>query len=373
METYRLRSKLVENKKEFVIQTINNSNEGEILSTVYANQEETEKVSCPYPESMSQEDLLSLVKSTHEEKKKELELLLDNYRRVIAGNDPELLHHLGVAFYYRRLYREAEELFQKAVSLNPDHHRAYNYLGMTYLALNRIVEGIESCTVAVQKCPGYADYRNNLGELLLANRSCRQAISEFEEAIRINLYYGDAYLNLGLARVLNAIIENDPNSLPGVVRVATDNFKKASLIYADYDTAAFTQGLEALQRADLRRAFSIFHRLREDKKEKHRREFASFYVKFAMHPDWITEEVVNERIRFLESEIKKNPSYIDLYAELGHCLLQRAKFSWQRGVEKFRKAAELNPSLSKAQCSLDEAEREYDNICAALRKISEQS
>jgi tetratricopeptide (TPR) repeat protein len=373
METYRLRSKLVENNKEFLIQTVNNFNQGEISSTVYVNQEETERVSCPYPEGINPEEMLSLVKLTHEEKKKELETLLDNYRKVIAGSDPELMYHLGVAFYYKRLYREAEELFQKAIALDPEHHQAYNYLGMAHLALNKIAEGIESCTIAVQKCPGYADYRNNLGEVLLANRSCGQAISEFEEAIRINLYYGDAYLNLGLALILNAVIEESQTSIPGVVKAATDNFKKASLICADYNTAAFNEGLEALQKADFRRAFSIFHHLREDKKEKHRREFASFYLKFAMHPDWITEEVVNERIRFLESEIEKNPSYIDLYAELGRCLLERAKFTWQRGVDKYRKAAELNPSLSKAQYSLDEAEKEYENICAALGKISEKS
>ena len=373
METYRLKSKLVENNKEIVIQTVNDVNQGEIASTVYVNQEEMERVSCPYPEGINPEEMLSLVKLTHGEKKKELETLLENYHKVVTGSDPEQMYHLGVAFYYKRLYREAEELFKTAVAFNPDHHQALNYSGLVQLAVNKPAEAIESCTAAVQKRPAYADYRNNLGEVLLASRSCQPAIRELEEAIRINLYYADAYLNLGLALILRAILEEDKVSPANVIRRASDCFKKASLIASDYDATTLDQGIEALQSADFRRAFSLFQRLRDDKKEKHRREFAAFYVKFAMHPDWVTEEVVNDRIRFLEAEIGKNPSYIDLYAELGRCLLERAKYSWQRGVDKYKKVVELNPSLARAVYCRDEAEREYENICATLSKIVEKS
>jgi tetratricopeptide (TPR) repeat protein len=373
METYRLKSKLVENDKEFVIQTINDVNQGEISSTVYVNQQQLERTGWPYPQGITPEEVLSLVKMTHGEKKKELETLLENYRKVISGHDPEMMYHLGVAFYYKRLYNEAEELLRSAVALDPDHHQAYNYLGMTQHALNKPAEAVEACRHAVQKCPGYADYRNNLGEALLSNRSCHDAIKEFEEAVRINLYYADAYLNLGLAHTLQALVEGEKHPPADTIRRATDYFKKASLICTDYDPSVFNEGLQALQEADFRRAFSIFHRLRENKKEKHRREFAAFYVKLAMHPEFVTEEVINDRIRFLEAEITKNPTYIDLYAELGRCLLERAKFSWHRGLEQYRKALDLNPSLTKARYCCDEAEKEYENICATLGRIVEKN
>jgi len=373
METYRLKSRLVENNKEFVIQTANDVNQGEISSTVYVNQQETERIDCPYPQGISPEDLLSLIKMTHSEKKKELEALLENYHKVKAGNDPEMLYHLGVAFYYKRLYHEAEELLQAAVTHDPNHHQAYNYLGMTQLALNKPAEAIHSCQQAVQRCPGYADYRNNLGEALLSQRSCREAIKEFEEAIRINLYYADAYLNLGLGLLLQALMEGEKSSPVYVIRRATDCLKKASLISSDYDQATFDQGLQALQGADFRRAFTIFHRLREDKKEKHRREYAAFYVKLATHPEGVTEEVINDRIRFLEAEISKNPTYIDLYVELGKCFLERAKLSWYKGVEQYQKAVELNPSLAKAQYCCDEAEKGYDELTTILSRIAEKN
>jgi len=373
METYRLKSKLVENDREFVIQTINDANLGAISSMVYVDHEETENISCPLPMGIDAEEVLSLVKLTHEEKKKELETLLETYHKVIAGGNAEIMYHLGTAFFHKRFYREAKELFQTAVTLNPELHQAYSYQGMTQLALNLPDKAIESCTVAVQKRPGYADYHNSLGEALLANHSSQQAIREFEEAIRINLYYSDAYLNLGLALVLNALDKGDKAAMTRVSKQATDYFKKASLTYPDYDTAIFDEGLEALRNANLKHAFSLFQNARETKKEKHRQEFASFYLKFAIHPDLMSEQVVNDRIRFLEGEIEKNPTYVDLRAELGRCLLERAKFSWQRGVEQYRKTVEINPSLSRVHYCFDEAEKEYENICAVLSKVVEKS
>jgi len=38
-------------------------------------------------------------------------------------------------------------------------------------------------------------------------KSCRKAVTEFEEAIRVNLYYGDAYFSLGLALLKNALMQ----------------------------------------------------------------------------------------------------------------------------------------------------------------------
>lgn len=373
METYRLKSKIVENDKEFVIQTSNDVNLGTISSTVYVDQEVAEEVDYPYPQGMGPEEVLSLVKATHGDKKKELETLMQTYRKVISGSDSNMMYHLGTAFYYKRFYHEARELFQAAVTLNPEHHQAYNYLGMTHLTLGMAAEAVEFCTKAVQMRPGYADYRNNLGEALLANRSCRPAIKEFEEAIRINLYYSDAYLNLGLAHLLNRLVGSDSASSSCVVSSATDCFKKASLIYPDYNAINFEEGLQTLQGSDLKRAFSLFEKVRDTKKEKHRREFAAFYLKFALHPDWVSEEVINDRIRFLQAEIGKNPTYVDLYTELGRCLLERAKLSWQGGIEQYKKAVAINPSLAGVHQCLDAAEKEYDNVCQVLSKIVDKS
>ncbi len=373
METYHLKSKLVENDKEFVIQTNNDANLGAILSTVYVDGQVTEKVKCPHPQGINPEELLSLVKLTHQDQKREIETLLDAYRKASAGTNGDMMYHLGVAFFYKRLYEEARQLFQAAVALNRDHHQAFNYLGMTQSALNMVVEAIESCSIAVEKRPAYADYRNNLGEALLANSSCRRAIRELEEAIRINLYYADAYFNLGLAYVLDALNTEGTAPRADLPAKAADCFKKASVIYPDYEAGLMDQATTALHQSDLKRAFSGFLKVREAKKERHRREFATFYMKFVTYPDWASEEVIGDRIRFLQAEIEKNPTYVDLYTELARCYLEYAKLSWQEGLRQYKKTLQINPSLSRAQLCHDKVEREYENMRSLLTDIAEKS
>ncbi len=373
METYRLKSKLVENDKEFVIQTSNDANLGSILSTVYVDGQVTDKVRCPHPQEINPEEVLSLVKLTHEEQKKELEILLDAYHKTLTGGNADMMCHLGTAFFYKRLYIEARELFKAAIALNQDYHQAFNYLGMTQLALNMVPDAIESCSTAVEKRPGYADYRNNLGEAFLADGSCPLAVTELEEAIRINLYYGDAYFNLGLAFVLQTLNAEGDVSRVNLPAKAIDCFKKASLIYPDYDASLLEQGMSALHHSGLKTAFPLFLKVREAKKEKHRREFAAFHMKFVMYPDWVSEEVIVDRIRFLQAEIEKNPTYVDLYTELGRCFLEHAKLSWGKGIQQYKKTLEINPSVSKAQYYLDRAEQEYENIRSVLSEITEKS
>jgi tetratricopeptide (TPR) repeat protein len=372
METYRLKSKLVENEREFIIQTANDTNTTSIQSTLYVNGQLTDCLSCPHPQEVNAEEVLSLVKLAHEEQKQEIEALLDAYRKALVAGDAESMFHLGTAFFHKRLYEEARELFQSAVGSNPEHHQALHYLGMTQLALNMVSEAIESCSTAVRMRPMYADYRNSLGEAFLAENAPQRAMKELYEAVRINLYYGDAYYNLGLAHVLEGMLSGAyaPEGLPAS---AVDCFKKASLINPEYESDLLRQALQTLGKSDFRQAYLMLLEVREARKEQYRREFASFYVKSITSPDLMSQEAIDERIRYLETEVKKNPTYVDLYTELGRCLLEHARQSWLKGIQQYRRSLEINPTLSKAQYCLDEAEREFENIRSALSKIAELS
>ncbi|MEW5995034.1 MAG: tetratricopeptide repeat protein, partial [Candidatus Zixiibacteriota bacterium] len=237
METYRLKSTLVENNKEYVIQTANDNAGGVVQSTVYVNGQATDTHTCPHPQEIPAEEVLSLVQLTHEEQKQEIETLLDAYRKTLRTRDPGMTYHLGTAFYYRRLYTEARQLFQAVVELDPKHHQSWNYLGMTHLMLNNVSEAVECCRRAVELRPAYADYHNALGEACLVGHDTGTAKSEFEQAVKINLYYADAYFNLGLALVQEALGMDGQNVPVDIPARAANCFEKASLIYTEYDAA----------------------------------------------------------------------------------------------------------------------------------------
>ncbi len=372
METYRLNSRLVENDKEYLIQTTNDAGLGSVSSEVFVNGSLADSVRLPHPERIKPEEVLSLVKATHSEKKDEVESLLKAYREVMVSGSPEMMYHLGVAFFYKRFFGEARDLFASASGLNTGYHEAFNILGQAELALGNADNAVLAAEEAVRLKPQYADYRNNLGEALMAARDLKRAQEEFDKAIEVNLYYSDAYFNYGLAVSLEALDDKNAVVKPNLVSRAVDYFTKASLTCGDYKTGAFERGLEALKIQEVKQAFKLLRDVRQEKKIQHGRRYAPYHMKYALCPEWITEKAVEERIGFLQSEISKNPAYVDLYVELSRCYLEQAKILWKKGIDTYKKTLEINPHLNKLTAYLDEAEDAYENIDQVIRHVTEQ-
>ncbi|RME20685.1 MAG: tetratricopeptide repeat protein [Candidatus Zixiibacteriota bacterium] len=370
METYRISSTLNEKDREYLIQTVNDANEGAVRTTVYVNGIRAESVACPHPQTIDPERILTLVKLTHGEKKKELELLLKAYRRVFELNDIKVMFQLGSAFFYKGFFEEARELFATVTRLQEDHHQAYHYLGQANLELGRLQEALAAATKAVSLRPGFADYRNTMGEVHLANNDWQAAMTEFETATSINLYYADAYFNLGLAVLLQAMSLHDRAKMPMQVQRIVDCLNKASLIDPEFRGDVLNGAIEALRNHDFTTALSTLKGLSDQKKERHRRDFSNLYMRFVLHPEWVSDQVVSERIKFLEEEIRKNPNYVDLMAELAHCYLEQARLHWQKGVEQYKKTLDVNPGLKQVREIVDDAEATFQTINRTLDALS---
>lgn len=371
METYRISSRLQQQEREYLIQTTNDATAGLVSTTVYVDGIQTETVHCPHPLEINPQELLALVKVTHGEKKEELEAMLQTYQQVVASGDPAMIYQLGTAFYYKCLCLEAAELFHSVASVDSEHHQAFNFLSMTNLELGRIDDALTAARHAVKLRPGYADYRNNLGEAYLAANNAEEAIAEFEQAITINMYYADAHLNLGLGRILRALPGGDRETTPKMMAAINECLDKAGMIYPDYKARTdFQEGLAAIKAGDFGQALNYLRRVREAKKTAHRREFASFYMRFVLFPSWVTERAINERIKYLESEVDQNPNYVDLKIELAQCYFEQSCHIWKRGVEQLSMAAEMNNSLPRVATALEEAKKTHDDMSCAVGRIT---
>jgi tetratricopeptide (TPR) repeat protein len=373
MESYRLDSRIVEDDKEFLIQTVNDTQEGIIKTSLFVNGELLDASIMPHSEEISDADILEMVKTTHGDRKAELEYLLKSFREVMKEGRPEMMYHLGTALYYRRMYPESQQLFQAALKLRHDYHEAYYYLAMVELASNHIDAAIKAGTKAVELRPQFADYRNTLGEAYLAAGSSKRAVIEFEEAIRQNVYYADAYFNLAMAFILNAINKEDFDIASDLKVKTTDLLKKAILIYPNYKTTTYEEAVAALTAGELKRAYALFKGVRNEKDERQRHEKSTYFHRFLMYTDWISQNNVVERINFLEKEINRNPGYVDLYYELAICYLHQAKFNWNKGIDYFKRAMEINPNLAKARRSMDMSREHYLKLVDAIIDITEKN
>jgi len=359
MEAFCLNSRIVEDDKEFLIQTTNDIKLGVIKANLFVDGELIDASVLPHADDISQEEILQLVKMAHVEKKSEMEYLLRSYKEILEKGRPEQMFHLGTALFCKRMYEEARNLFRSVVKLKHDYHEAYFFLCQTETALGHAEDAVNAGVKAVDLKPNYADYRNALGEAYLDANSCKRAVIEFEEAIKRNVYYADAYFNLALSFILNAVRKEDFSMSTDLTSRCLDLFKKAVLINPEFQTGNYNEAMAAMSGNDLKRAYYLFKGVREDKKEKQRQEKTAYFNRFLIYTDWLTENDINERINFLEREIDRNPDFVDLYYELGVCYLHRAKFNWQKGIENFQKALNINKDLKKATRGL-EMSKEYN-------------
>jgi tetratricopeptide (TPR) repeat protein len=259
------------------------------------------------------------------------------------------MYRLATAFYYRRFYHEAADLLRGVIRFNPAYHQGHYLLAMTQLALGMGTEAVNSAAEAVKYRPGYADYRHNLGEALLAAGAVNESIAEFEAAIAINMYYGE----LG-ARI-------------------SDHFRKATLIHPELENhSSFREGLTSLASYDYSGALGAFKRVREARREARRMEFIAINGRLMTPRDAWTTEALVEQIRTLQAQLGRHPGYIDLQVELARCYMEQARIMWERAAEECGHIIEAHPEATQVALTLDGARSVAEAIERTLTSLDKK-
>ena len=153
-------------------------------------------------------------------------------KAVSIRPSPESYFNIGLANYYLKQYREAEQAYRQsikldpynaadayyalglnyrdwgqfddeiqayknAIRLKPDYTVAYDRLGQRYLQQKKYAEAAEIFKQMAAQKPGDANAQNNLGEAFEAMGKHDEAIEAFRQATRLKPDFGKAYYNLG--------------------------------------------------------------------------------------------------------------------------------------------------------------------------------
>lgn len=369
METYRLNSRVASSDREYLIQTVNDTSSHQIRSSIFAEGQLLETVEENVYPHLPEHELLEMVKTAHKERKEEVEHLFERYKEALQSNDVEHIDYLGLALMYKRMYNEAEALFRRAVSLRVTSHDTLNHLGMVLMTLGKYQEAVETFGKCVEAQPGFADYRNNLGESFLAVGSCKRAMIEFDEAITINIYYGDAYYNKALAYILNSIRREDFKLFSEATEKTTEMLERAIVVCPEYQDKSFEEGKQALIDGDLDTAYTKFLNSRERKKERRFKEFSNVYLKFMLAADRVDEKMLRRRIESLKEAIAKNPHYPDLHYDLAVAYTLMGRFVHSKAIKEYQEALKINPEFERAKKSLRLAENEFRGFDVLVKAI----
>ena len=120
------------------------------------------------------------------------------YQRAIEvrpGQDKPY-HNLGNIYRKNKDYDSALVMYQKAAQLNPESCTHYNTLGHAYAMVKRFDQAAQAFEQALKCNPDYAEAYNNLGNVCRGLKETDRAITCYQKAIQLNPYYADAYHNL---------------------------------------------------------------------------------------------------------------------------------------------------------------------------------
>jgi tetratricopeptide (TPR) repeat protein len=370
MENFRLNSRVASPEREYLIQTFNDPTQNRIRSSIFTNGVLLDTVEEEFGANTPEPELLELVKSTHRERKEEVEHLLQKFHDAMQSEDVEQLNSLGLAMLFKRMFPEAESLFRRAATFNPDGHEYWNYLGIVLMAQGKPKEAVEPFDRCVSLQPKFADYRNNLGEAFLAIGSCKRAMIEFEEAITLNLYYGDAYFNKALTYILNAIRREDFKLFSEHSGKTLEMLERAVIICPEFQVPTFTEGKDLFEQGDLEAAFHKLLYVREQRKERRYREFSDVYLRFLLSADKVDDRVLARRIKQLKDAIGKNPHYPDLHYELAVAYTLLGRYTHSKAIQEYQEALKINPNFERAKRSLKLAENEFRGFDVLIKVIT---
>ena len=123
------------------------------------------------------------------------------YRRVLSVDPNHLraLQNLAFNQYQNGNSTEAAELLRRVIALVPGDANLLNNLGSVLAAAGKLDEAAEAFRSALSIVPDSPQIRSNLGNALQATGRLEEAICEYRQALSIQPDFADAHNNVGTA------------------------------------------------------------------------------------------------------------------------------------------------------------------------------
>jgi predicted O-linked N-acetylglucosamine transferase (SPINDLY family) len=228
----------------------------------------------------------------------------------------DIAQHLNRALEHHRAgrFNDARTLYELVLQSEPEHSDALHFLGLLSCQTRNHDEGIRLMERSIAVRPE-AVYFNNYGNMLMEVDRLNDAIDSYQQAIRLNAQYPDAYNNLGYALYQAKQPEASMRACVNAIKLQPD--------YAEaYNNLG--NALQDMSNLD---------------------EAAASYCKV----------------------IELKPDHALAFNNLGNVMF--AKGDAQTAIQCFRKAVALKPDLRDAHHSLGALLREHGDAAEALESL----
>lgn len=156
-------------------------------------------------------------------------------------DSPRATCNLGGARMRAGLVAEAEQLYRRALELQPRLSEARYNLGHLLLLTDRNDEAAKHLSAVPPIALEYADAQLDLGTIAAVSGKLDEAISHFREAVRARPHFADAYFNLACALAESGNIEGAKSAFREALRLRPDDEEAARRLH-DLENVALPRG-----------------------------------------------------------------------------------------------------------------------------------
>ncbi len=309
-------------------------------------------------------------KEAHLENKRKFMLILGMSERIRSSEDPKPHLRVAQALFKRHLYDEAIQEAQKSVKKGSKDSLSSMIIGESYYEMGDFESAFEATRTGLERTPDYPDMHNLLGKIHLKQQKCKPAIERFKRAIELNLYYGEPYLNLARAFLLNTIVKEDyelsrdldETFLSSLARAEQldpylmhDRLEEARSLFKgkDYDGAYGV--LESAKQPSIRGGIDDI--------------ILDLYMMLLYDGEEFQEEEIERYLDRVREIVDQNPTFADGHNSLGILYTAKCKIYMDKASKAFRKALEINTSYQKAQKNLRLSENDRQGIFILLKAL----